>query len=708
MRKGAGRAGKYRTPKTRLNSPMQHKAAAVEPNGRDTMNFTPIEPGDSMAELPERPAGKFVYPGGSRPLEGYTIKRAIGQGGFGEIYYATSDAGKEVALKLIRRNLDVELRGIRHCLNLKHPNLLALYDIRQDNEGDTWVVMEYASGGCLQDAVADNPRGLPVDKALAWFHGIAAGVAYLHDRGIVHRDLKPGNVFSDEGFVKVGDYGLSKFISCSRRSGQTESVGTVHYMAPEVANGRYGKEIDIYAMGVMLYEILTGRVPFDGESVGEVLMKHLTATADLSALAEPYRGVVGRALEKDPQKRFRSIAEMAAALPSATQGAAGPGMMPPGKFTAASAAAIGGNPPPGQEQEVVEARVVDEEPILRMVQDSFEKLRAAWDEANLTTPVKVALLVLGLFVLLAGSGTLIPLAVMLLVVYGGYRLVRMLVLSGQSPGGAAARPMVVQPPPVAPKAAAPPPGSPPGHRGVAQAQARPGHGQRHPRHRHRRHPREEAAMALVLKPRRERFAELVGSLLIGSLSALVMCVVVVLLISYHGAVPRPEQCAWLALMSIAGTWAVLIPSKFWEGTLGETALRRFVMMLIGLGLGAMAFGVASTLMVDLPYTRDFPEPSNYQLPDSFYLQGRPLAMAYMACFGTLFLLMRWWRQADPLRVSRLSIWPLVVSTAMAGVVAAAWHFPQPWLPMVAVCVAVSVQLASPWVHPSKRSRPRKS
>ncbi len=88
--------------------------------------------------------------------------------------------------------------------------------------------------------------------------------------------------------VKVGDYGLSKFISCSRRSGQTESVGTVHYMAPEVANGRYGKEIDIYALGVILYEMLTGRVPFEGESVGEVLMKHLTAAPDVSMLAEPY------------------------------------------------------------------------------------------------------------------------------------------------------------------------------------------------------------------------------------------------------------------------------------------------------------------------------------------------------------------------------------------------------------------------------------
>src|SRR2546425_976027 len=97
--------------------------------------------------------------------------------------------------------------------------------------------------------------------------GIGAGVAYLHDHGIVHRDLKPGNIFSEEGIVKLGDYGLAKFISCSRRSGQTESVGTVHYMAPEVANGRYGKEIDIYALGIILYEMLTGRVPFDGESV---------------------------------------------------------------------------------------------------------------------------------------------------------------------------------------------------------------------------------------------------------------------------------------------------------------------------------------------------------------------------------------------------------------------------------------------------------
>jgi len=198
----------------------------------------------------EEPRGstmKFTYPSGSSPLNGYTIKRGIGRGGFGEVYYATSDAGKEVALKLIRRNLDVELRGVRQCLNLKHPNLVGLYDIKTDTMDDRWVVMEHVSGESLADAIERNPNGMPVDQALFWMHGISAGVAYLHDHGIVHRDLKPGNIFSDEGIVKIGDYGLSKFISCSRRSGQTESVGTVHYMAPEIANGRYGREIDTYA-----------------------------------------------------------------------------------------------------------------------------------------------------------------------------------------------------------------------------------------------------------------------------------------------------------------------------------------------------------------------------------------------------------------------------------------------------------------------------
>src|SRR3954447_25671891 len=296
---------------------MGNPTATLERENLSAMNAQAPQVDDSerpRAELP-RAAIKFTYASGARPLEGYTIKRGVGRGGFGEVYFATSDAGKEVALKLIRRNLDVELRGVTQCLNLKHPNLIALYDIRTDDMGDQWVVMEYVSGESLEEVIDRSPSGMPVEEALWWMSGLCAGVAYLHDHGIVHRDLKPGNIFSDEGTVKIGDYGLAKFISCSRRSGQTESVGTVHYMAPEIANGRYGREIDTYALGIILFEMLTGHVPFEGESVGEVLMKHLTAEPDLSVLQEPYRDIVKRALAKDPNVRLKNVGELVALLP---------------------------------------------------------------------------------------------------------------------------------------------------------------------------------------------------------------------------------------------------------------------------------------------------------------------------------------------------------------------------------------------------------
>ena len=257
---------------------------------------------------------KFVYTTGARPLDGYTIKRGVGIGGFGEVYFATSDAGKEVALKRIQRNLDVEIRGVTQCLNLKHPNLIAIYDIKYDDIGEGWIVMEFVAGESLKDVIDRNPNGMPLEEIKFWFTGIAAGVAYLHDHGIVHRDLKPGNIFSDEGVVKIGDYGLSKFISCSRRSGQTESVGTFHYMAPEIGKGVYGKEIDIYALGIMLCEMLTGRVPFEGETSQEIIMKHLTADPDLQHVPSRFRRVIERALFKDPAKRFRSVSEMLHAL----------------------------------------------------------------------------------------------------------------------------------------------------------------------------------------------------------------------------------------------------------------------------------------------------------------------------------------------------------------------------------------------------------
>jgi len=176
---------------------------------------------------------KFMYSSGQRPLDGYTLKRGVGRGGFGEVYYAVSDGGKEVALKLVRGgNLDVELRGVAQCLNLKDANLVNLYDLRTDAQGDRWVVMEYVAGETLSTVITRHPQGLAPELAQQWFLALSRAMAYLHDHGIVHRDLKPGNIFLENGLVKVGDYGLSKFISGSQRTAQTQSVGTVHYMAP--------------------------------------------------------------------------------------------------------------------------------------------------------------------------------------------------------------------------------------------------------------------------------------------------------------------------------------------------------------------------------------------------------------------------------------------------------------------------------------------
>ena len=736
----------------------------------------------------ETPDAKFLYASGARPLDGFTIKRGIGHGGFGEVYYATSDAGKEVALKLIRRNLDVELRGVRHCLNLKHPNLLAIYDIRRDDHDDTWVVMEYVTGHCLQDVVAAHPQGMPVEEVLAWLEGVVAAVGYLHDHGIVHRDLKPGNIFSDEGIVKVGDYGLSKFISCSRRSGQTESVGTVHYMAPEIANGRYGKEIDVYALGVMLYEMLTGRVPFDGESVGEVLMKHLTAKPDVSVLQEPYRTVVARALEKDPQARFDSVVALLAALPASPHrmgyaGASsslskplpvapdGPPPEAPGSTPAPD------KPASPQRAEPVAIEAVDEEPIARAVRLLNRHMDATWNRlsplaSRCVGPVGAILIAVALTV--GKFEAFLHIMAVLLMIYVGYRVVRRATLTllgkpvSEEPlaralgefgrtwsegwrllpaqsrhilyGLAVAVGFVVFGPDSGEKSqwvgrlillgslylayvtlrlvfrwfsnasGRSPEVTEPQRQGqtppvtLTQSPAPAVGGMIVGRRPWRTARRQTPVEALVVRSPRERLAELLGSLVGSSLVAAVMCLVVVILYGVWGRqiVQKPEQWAWLVVTSITGTWGLLVASKFWEGHHGDPVLRRFLTMVWGLVVGATAFGTAAYLRVELPYDPEFSTAEGYSMP-SFYHEGRPLLLAYLACFGTLFFLIRWWRQADPLRNARVSVWSVLVSTFFAWLVAGLFQFPQPWIPMIGCMISVSVQLASPWMHSRRRS-----
>jgi hypothetical protein len=655
---------------------MSSQGIAVQDRLGDTTDHA-VPPGKPVP----RGSGAFLYASGDKPLAGYVIKRGVGSGGFGEVYYAISDAGKEVAIKLIRRNLDTELRGMQQCLNFKHPNLLALYDIRQDDSGDTWVVMEYMSGKSLEDDLADHPQGLPVQQALAWFHGIAAGVAYLHDHGVVHRDLKPGNIFRDEGVVKVGDYGLSKFISCSRRSGHTESIGTVHYMAPEVAHGRYGKELDIYALGAILFELLTGRVPFEGESVGEVLMKHLTAQPDVAKLVEPFRGVVARAMEKDPSRRFATVGQMLAALPAAAAAPAillgvpttahGPARSPhaPGSIPASSA-------PLATLYTPVAVLAVDEgvnpEPIAQFVAQQAQRLKRHW-RSDLNPGTK-GLIVAGVIVIgLLSVGLWLPMGMFLLLAYGGYRLVRFAWLVLFPPASVGR---------VIPAAAARNPSS--------------------------RTVREDAIPALLVKPRAVRAAELIGSLLVAAAVTAVTCLVMLPVAAYCGMPLQVEQSAWLYLVSLAGAWLVLIPAKFWEGSPGERVLRHFTLMIIGFGLGLVAYSAGEFFLVRLPADADFSYwIAHKAISPAFFQDGRPTAIACVAAFAAVLAVLRWWVDADPMRAARLSVWSVLVTVAVAFVVARACQFPAPGLMMVAASMSITVQLASPWVPTYARLRPQR-
>jgi hypothetical protein len=266
-------------------------------------------------------SGKFTFAPGTKPLTGFTIKRGIQRGGFGEVYYALSDGGKEVALKLLHSHVEIERRGTELCLNLKHQNLVSIIDIRQDEDDDTWIVMEYVSGKTLDRILTDDfPNGMPVDDARSWLAGLAAGVDYLHDKGIVHRDLKPQNLYREHGQVKIGDIGLSKIITPSQRGAQTESIGTIYYMAPEISRGEYGPEIDVYSSAVILYELLTGYVPFAGETTAEILNRHLTDQPDLNPLPPRLRPVLQHALAKDAAQRTPSLGEFLAEFDAALDG----------------------------------------------------------------------------------------------------------------------------------------------------------------------------------------------------------------------------------------------------------------------------------------------------------------------------------------------------------------------------------------------------
>ncbi len=642
---------------------------------------------------PPRPySPRFTMPSGSRPLEGYTIKRGIGVGGFGEVYYATSDAGKDVALKKIQRNLDIELRGVRQCLNLKHHNLLSLYDIRYDEEGQAWVVMEYVAGDNLQQWIERHPQGMPLDQLHAWWDGITSGVAHLHDCGIVHRDLKPGNIFLDGTTVKIGDYGLSKFISCSRRSGQTQSVGTFHYMAPEIGQGCYGKEIDIYALGIILFEMLTGRVPFDGESSQEIIMKHLTALPPVSGLASPYREMVERALAKAPESRFGSVAEMRGYLAGSpvlrASAATAPAAPPP---FAASQAAAGPAPmasltptpsagPASAPESAVDSPLADE-PVARAVRAAYAEVRRSWQ--TMSTPWRMGLLGVGLFLVFQNSRWLVPYVGLIAIYYVTYLGIRVMVLHRKRAAAAAAPAMVAAAFPVAAR-------------------------QEVARHETRRRKDERTSLArehklirttLNARPLGQQLTERFGAFLLSAAITAALTLVASLFIMNTQNAHTDEiipNFVWLTITSTLATWAVISVARP-AGDSSDHGLRWFVMLVAGFVIGGVAFGITKILQFEpiQVLQLDGIEPNRLHAAD-----GTPFATAYLLYFGLLFGLLPWWKQTDPLRRHRLSLFSTAVLVALAIILQGFCPIPQGFL--VAATCSLAVQLASPWINPEAR------
>lgn len=256
----------------------------------------------------------------------YEIVALLGAGGMGEVYRARDPRmGREVAIKIAAEQFSERFsREVHAVAALNHPNICHLYDV-----GPNYLVMELVDGPTLAERIQQGP--VPVDEALAIAKQIAEALEAAHEKGIVHRDLKPANIkIKPDGTVKVLDFGLAKMADPPEASGTRQEqsptltidaatrvgviLGTAAYMSPEQARGKpVDRRADIWAFGVVLYEMLTGHRLFEGETVSDTLIEVATKEPDLSRIpATPGKNVqklLRRCLAKDPKKRLRDIGE---------------------------------------------------------------------------------------------------------------------------------------------------------------------------------------------------------------------------------------------------------------------------------------------------------------------------------------------------------------------------------------------------------------
>jgi serine/threonine-protein kinase len=286
-----------------------------------------------------------------KKLGNYDIIRLIGKGGMAGVYEATQPSmNRTVAIKVMAQSITGDPSFVQRFKNeaqliahLEHAHILPVYDFGEQ-EGTLYIVMRYLDAGTLEDRIGGS--GMPVKEAVALFTQLAQALDYAHSKGVIHRDLKPSNVLVDkQGNSFLSDFGIAKSMEGTQNlTGTGGVVGTPTYMSPEQGlGGDLDARSDIYSLGVILFEMLTGKVPFSGENPMQVMLKHINdmppSPRSLNAEISPaVESVVTRALAKDQNSRFKSAKEMADALQDAFEkGRAVVGPAPTGTMPVARA-----------------------------------------------------------------------------------------------------------------------------------------------------------------------------------------------------------------------------------------------------------------------------------------------------------------------------------------------------------------------------------
>ena len=260
---------------------------------------------------------------GQKISDRYEIIRSIGEGGMANVYLAHDIIlDRDVAIKVLRGDLANDEKFVRRfqrealaASSLSHPNIFEMYDVGEDN-GNYYIVMEYVDGKTLKQVI--KKRGsLTLSEAIDIMLQLTDGISHAHDSYIIHRDLKPQNILiKDDGTIKITDFGIAMAMNSTQLTQTNSVMGSVHYLPPEQASGK-GSTIrsDIYSMGILFYEILTGKLPFKGENAVEIALKHMrdplpSVRSQNPAIPQSIENIILKATAKNPKNRYHDAKEM--------------------------------------------------------------------------------------------------------------------------------------------------------------------------------------------------------------------------------------------------------------------------------------------------------------------------------------------------------------------------------------------------------------